>query len=154
MRRVWHVGQISLENQGTHPSRRRDKLKRVGRCLINWMFFIDSWRDRPVKRQRASCALCGLGLRQMAGIGFRPLRNLENPIRSCNRVENQSKACSHFQLHQIANSACSRLSPFFDEGVAYCYHFLLIIIDGNYAGTCIYIRQFVFGGCRNVSKYG
>ena len=36
-----------------------------------------------------------VGLRQMDVIGFRPRHNPVNPLISSNRVENQSKPCSH-----------------------------------------------------------
>ena len=50
-----------LENLGTHPLRRSDKLKRVGGYLINWMISVDYCGDSPFKMQRASCALYGWG---------------------------------------------------------------------------------------------
>ena len=46
----------------------------------------------------------------MYGIGFRPLRNPVNPIRSCNRVENQSKPYSHFgQCSGLKNASAQDL---------------------------------------------
>ena len=50
-----------LENMGTHPLGKLDKLKRVGGYLINWMISVGSCGDRPFKMQRACCALYGWG---------------------------------------------------------------------------------------------